>query len=52
MSRIKYRCTCDKCNIPITKANDENDVSLNSGKYVYCPDCYATLLRIMEQWEK
>jgi hypothetical protein len=46
----RYKCTCDNCELEITSPNDENDLVLNSGKYVYCESCYQELLSWWECW--
>lgn len=48
--RQPYHCKCDRCMKPIYDANEENDVTLNAGKYVYCDICYQELLGIWEKW--
>jgi hypothetical protein len=50
--RQEYRCICDECKIEISKANDENEVSFNSLKLVYCPKCYNDLISKWENWRQ
>ncbi len=50
MPRVLYSCICDGCKQKITDQNQENDVSLNLGKYVYCDECYRELTSIWESW--
>lgn len=49
--RIDYQCVCDKCSTQITLKNEENDVSFNSSKHVYCDSCYKSLLAWWECWD-
>ena len=41
--RQEYKCTCDGCEKEIEKRNDENDVTLNAAKYVFCPRCFERI---------
>jgi hypothetical protein len=50
--RQEYKCVCDKCKKEMTTANDENDVSFNGLKLVYCQSCYDDLMAIWELWSK
>ena len=50
MPRVQYKCICDKCKKEIELANNENDVSLNSLKYVLCDDCYDTFTYVVEKF--
>ena len=49
MARIPYSCKCDKCHCSPTP-NDENDVTLNGGQYVYCEKCYQELFGLWKSW--
>jgi hypothetical protein len=46
--KTEYKCICDGCYNDIPVANDENDVKLNSAKYVYCPICFSDLCSLIE----
>ena len=48
--RQEYKCVCDKCEKEMTTANDENDVSFNGLKLVYCQSCYDDLFAHWEMW--
>jgi len=48
--RIEYKCVCDRCGQGIIKVNDENDVSLNSMRYQFCPTCYDDLCAFLDGW--
>ena len=50
MSRFEYKCVCDKCGCE-PKSNDENDVSFNGLKLVYCESCYQDLFSYWELWK-
>ena len=51
MPRFEYRCTCDKCKNEM-KPNDENDVSFNTNRLVYCESCYQNLIAHWEMWTR
>ena len=51
MPRIQYNCICDKCGEQV-KPNDENDVSFNGLKLVYCESCFENLYAIWEKWDE
>jgi hypothetical protein len=51
MPRIQYKCVCDMCKLEIQSENNENDVALNTAKYVYCGSCYQDLLSWWECWK-
>lgn len=44
----QYKCTCDCCHNIIESKNDENDVNLNSLKYIFCPKCYGEICSLVE----
>jgi hypothetical protein len=48
--RIEYKCICDRCGKGIINANDENEVSLNTGHYQFCPTCYDDLCGTIDIW--
>lgn len=50
MPRVEYKCVCDKCGSE-PKPNDENNVSFNGLKLVYCESCYQDLLAWWECWK-
>ena len=50
MPGVEYKCICDKCKLEIQTVNDENEVTLNSGRYLYCESCYQDLCALWECW--
>jgi hypothetical protein len=50
MPRFEYKCICDKCKLEIQTKNDENDITFNSGRYLYCESCYQDLCAWWDCW--
>lgn len=48
--RQQYRCVCDGCDQQIKSKNDENDVTMNTAKFVFCPGCYRDFVAMFDNF--
>lgn len=48
MPRIEYSCICDACSKNIVMKNEENDISYNGFKLVFCDICYQESFSLLE----
>jgi hypothetical protein len=45
---IHKPATCDLCGCDIPHANDENELQVNSAKYITCPYCHDEICSWLE----